>query len=127
MRANLGGSCILSLSTEGTLSLSGDATVLGSEQAGGLPAIMAVVAIGGTPQVSFTAPTLDAPAGMPAGAQVAIRYTSLGGANQAYTSAASSSTNVRLLDTFTVHGRVTSPSGFQSGNYLVATVATCQQ
>lgn len=127
LRGTLIGSCVLTLSTEGRLAISGDTTVFGSEEATGLPATMTVVAIGGTPTVSFTAPTVDAPAGAPSGASVAIRYTSLGGTNQAYTSGASSSSAVRLLDTFTVNGRVTSPNGFQSGTYTVTTVATCQQ
>lgn len=127
LRGNLIGSCVLTLSTEGRLSISGDATVFGSEETTGLPAIMTVVAIGGAPTVNFTAPTVDTPMGMPAGAQVAIRYSSLGGTNQPYTSGASSSSAVRLLDTFTVHGRVTSPSGFEAGTYVVRSVATCQQ
>lgn len=127
LRANLLASCVLTLSTEGRMALSADATVLGSEQATGLPATMTVVAIGGTPTISFTAPALEAPTGAPSGSVTQIRYTSLGGSNQAYTANASSSSQVRLLDTFTVHGRVTNNLGFTAGEHIVRTTATCQQ
>ena len=120
-------SCILSLATPGQLALSADATTYGSEQAGGLAATMTVVAIGAAPTVEFTTPAVDAPAGFAPTAQAEIRYTSLGGSNQAYTGAASSSSAVRLLDTFTIHGRIVSTEGFQSGNYAVRTTATCEQ
>jgi hypothetical protein len=120
-------SCILSLSTPGQLAISGDAASYGSENVGGLGATMTVVAIGVVPSVSFTAPVIDSPAGFSPTAQAQIRYTSLGGANQAYTSAASSSSAVRLLDTFTIHGRILSGDGFQSGSYAVRSTATCQQ
>jgi hypothetical protein len=128
LRGSLLSSCVLSLSTEGRLAISaGDPTMFGSEESGGLAATMTVVAIGASPSVSFSAPIVDAPSGFSSSAQAAIRYTSLGGSSQAYTSAASSSSTVRLLDTFTINSRITSVEGFQSGNYVVRTVATCQQ
>lgn len=127
LRGNLLSSCILSLSTEGQLRISDDPTIFGSEASGGLPATMTVVAIGATPTVNFTAPAIDAPAGFSSDATAAIRYTSLGGSNQPYTTGASSSSQVRLLDTFTIHSRIVSTEGFQTGNYTVRTVATCQQ
>lgn len=127
LRGSLLSSCILSLSTEGQLRMSDDPTVFGSETPGGQAATMTVVAIGATPTVNFTAPAIDAPSGFALGATAAIRYTSLGGSNQAYTSAASSSAQVRLLDTFTIHSRIVSTEGYQTGNYTVRTVATCQQ
>lgn len=120
-------SCILSLATPGQLAISGDAGSFGSENVGGLAATMTVVAIGAVPSVSFTAPAIDAPGGFSPTAQAQVRYTSLGGSNQAYTSASSTSSTVRLLDTFTIHGRILSNEGFQSGNYAVRTTATCQQ
>jgi len=127
LRGSLLSSCILSLSTEGQLRMSDDPTVFGSEASGGQAATMTVVAIGATPTVNFTAPAIDAPSGFALSATAAIRYTSLGGSNQAYTSTASSSAQVRLLDTFTIHSRIVSTEGFQTGNYTVRTVATCQQ
>lgn len=120
-------SCVLSLATPGQLAIAGDAGSYGSENVGGLAATMTVVAIGTVPSISFTAPAVDAPGGFSPTAVAEIRYTSLGGTNQAYTSAASSSSAVRLLDTFTIHGRILSSEGFQSGNYAVRTTATCQQ
>ncbi len=127
LTGNLLSSCILSLATPGTLRLSGDATTFGSEETGGLAATMTVVAIGASPSVSFTAPAIDAPVDFSSGASAQIRYTSLGGSNQAYTAGASSSSAVRLLDTFTIHGRIISTEGFRSGNYTIRSTATCQQ
>lgn len=127
LTGNLLSSCILSLATPGQLRLSGDATTFGSEETGGLAATMTVVAIGAVPSISFTPPAMDAPADFSASAQAQIRYTSLGGSNQAYTNIASSSSAVRLLDTFTVHGRIVSTEGFRSGNYTIRSTATCQQ
>jgi hypothetical protein len=127
LRGNLISSCILTLSTEGRLAASSDPTIVGSEESGGNAALMAVVAIGATPTVTFSAPTVEAPAGAPAGAQAEIRYTSLGGSNQGYTAATSSSSQVRLLDTFTINARITSTNGFAAGNYVVHTTTTCSQ
>lgn len=127
LTGNLLSSCILSLATPGQLRLSGDATTFGSEEAAGLAATMTVVAIGAVPSISFTAPAMDAPAGFSTSAQAQIRYTSLGGSNQAYTNIASSSSAVRLLDTFTIHGRIVSTEGFRSGAYTIRSTATCQQ
>lgn len=120
-------SCVLSLATPGQLAISGDAASYGSENVGGLAATMTVVAVGAAPTIQFTAPAIDAPGGFSPTGMAEIRYTSLGGSNQAYTGAASSSSAVRLLDTFTIHGRILSSEGFQSGNYAVRTTATCQQ
>lgn len=128
LTGNLLSSCVLSLTTPGQLAAAAaDPTVFGSEQAGGLAATMTVVAIGASPTVAFTAPTVDAPGGFSPTAQAQIRYTSLGGSNQAYTSSASSSSTVRLLDTFTINARIVSTEGFQSGTYTVRTMATCEQ
>jgi len=127
LRGNLISSCILTLSTEGRLAPATDPTIIGSEESGGSAALMAVVAIGATPTVSFSAPTVDTPSGAPSGAQAQIRYTSLGGSNQSYTATTSSSSQVRLLDTFSINARVTSPSGFAAGNYVVHTTTTCSQ
>jgi hypothetical protein len=127
LTGNLLSSCVLSLTTPGQLATSSDPTIFGSEQPGGLAATMTVVAIGASPTVEFTAPTVDAPGGFSPTAQAQIRYTSLGGSNQAYTASASSSSTVRLLDTFTIDARVVSTEGFQSGTYTVRTMATCEQ
>lgn len=120
-------SCVLSLSVPGAIAATGDGTVMTSETAGGLPATMALVAIGGTPTVNFAAPGLSGPSASTSGATTQIRYTSLQGASQAYTSSASSRAGGALLDTFTIHSRVTNSAGFAAGTYTVTTVVTCQQ
>lgn len=127
LRGSLLPSCILTLSTEGRLTASGDPTMMGSEEAGGNPALMAVVAVGATPTITFSAPVIDGPGGLDGGAQAQIRYTSLGGSNQPYTGTTSSSAQVRLLDTFTIHARIVSPNGFAAGNYAVRSTTTCEQ
>ena len=127
LRGSLISSCILTLSTEGRLAASSDPTIVGSEESGGNAALMAVVAVGATPTVTFSAPSVEAPSGAPSGAQAQIRYTSLGGSNQPYTSSSSSSSQVRLLDTFTINARVTSSNGFGAGDYVVHTTTTCSQ
>lgn len=127
LTGNLLSSCVLSLSTPGQLAAGSDPTIFGSEQSGGGAATMTVVAIGATPTVEFTAPEIQAPNGFSLTAQAQIRYTSLGGSNQAYTAGASQSSQVRLLDTFTIHARIISTEGYAAGNYTVRTVATCEQ
>ena len=119
-------SCVLTITTPGTLAPSTDGTRLGSEETGGVAAVMSVVATGAAPTINFAAPTLSGPSGSE-DATTAVRYTSTGGANQAYTSSSSSRTMTGLLDTFTVNGRVTHATGFPAGQYTVTSVATCQQ
>lgn len=120
-------SCVLSLPTNGALALSTDGTRLGSQDGvGGLPATLTIVAAGSAPTLNFSIPTLTGPAGLN-GATTAYAFTSLGsGASQAYTSSTSSATS-NLVDTFNIHSRVTSASGFPSGNYTVTVTVTCQQ
>ena len=127
LSGTLTNSCILSLSVPGALAASSDGTTLTSETSGGLPATMALIALGGQPTVNFSAPAVSGPSGSTGGATTQIRYTSLQGASQAYTSGASSRIGGALLDTFTIHGRVSNTSGFTAGTYTVTTVATCQQ
>ena len=126
--ATLVNSCVLALSTTGVMTPSADGTVIGSEQSGGNAAVLSVTALGGFPTISFTAPSLTtSPAGWTSTHTAEIRYTSTGGANQAYTAGTSSATVSLLRDTFTVHGRVTSTLGFAAGNYNLRSVATCSQ
>ncbi|QPQ55270.1 hypothetical protein IC614_01230 [Allosphingosinicella flava] len=125
--AALVNSCVLSLSVPGTLAATSDGTTMTSETGGGLPATMTLVAVGAAPTVNFAAPSLSGPSASTSGATTQIRYTSLQGANQAYTSGTSSRAAGALLDTFTVHSRVTNNAGFTTGTYTVTTVVTCQQ
>ena len=120
-------SCVLSLPTNGALALSTDGTQLGSQEGvGGAPASLTIVAAGAAPTLNFSSPTLTGPAGL-SGATTAYAFTSTGsGANQAYTTGPSTATS-SLVDSFSINSRVTSASGFPSGNYTVAVTITCQQ
>ena len=123
-------SCVLSVSTPGVLGVSANSgTEIGSELPNGVAAVMSVVATAGTPTISFTAPTLSVkPAAYSGTPTVAMKYTSLGGANQAYTSNASQYTSTNpLTDTVTLNAKATDSSGFAAGSYRVQTTATCQQ
>ena len=128
LTANLVNSCILSLGTTGVMTAAASGTQISSENSGGAAATLSIVSIGSVPTINFSAPTLTAsPAGWSASPTIEIRYSSLGGANQAYTSSASSASLVALTDSFTIHGRVTSATGFAAGGYTLRTVATCSQ
>ena len=126
LNANLLSSCTLSLSSAGVMAPSATGTVLSSEQSGGSPATLTLIAVGVLPTIDFSAPSLTtSPGGWSASRTDEIRYTSIRGANQAYTSSASSFSETGLIDTFTVHSRVTSADGFAAGNYTLTTVVTC--
>lgn len=122
-------SCVLSLSTPGTLGTNANGTELGSEQTLGAAATMTVVATAGTPTLSFTAPTMSTrPPAYTGTPTVSIKYTSTGGANQAFTSGSSSYTSSNALgDTVTIDAKATDTAGFAAGSYRVQTTATCQQ
>ena len=123
-------SCVLTVSTPGVLAANASSgTEVGSEQTGGVPAVLAVVATAGRPTISFTAPSMSVKPGAYSGTPtVALKYTSLGGANQAYTSSASQYTSNNILaDTITLNARATDASGFAAGSYRIQTTATCQQ
>ncbi|URW74760.1 hypothetical protein M9980_09250 [Sphingomonas donggukensis] len=120
-------SCVLNVGTPGVLGPSSDGQTLSSETGTGVAAVLAVVAVGSAPTLSFSAPSLTTPAGFSGTATTAIRYQALSGHTQAYTSGASSMSGGALLDTITVNSRVQSASGFASGLYTVRTVVTCQQ
>ena len=126
--ATLANSCVLSIGTSGVMTANSAGTQIGSENAGGTAATLTVTAIGLSPTVTFAAPSLTAsPGGWAASPTLAIRYTSLDGANQAYTAASSNFTITGLSDTFTLHGKVDNVGGFAAGTYTLTTVATCSQ
>jgi len=120
-------SCVLSLPSNGSLALSSDGTRLGSQDGvGGAPATLTVVAAGTAPTLSFSSPTLTGPAGL-SGATTTYAFTSTGsGASQSYTASPSTASS-SLVDSFSIHSRVSSASGFPSGNYTVVVTVTCQQ
>jgi hypothetical protein len=119
--------CVLTVTTPGLIAVSANGTTMASTEVGGLPATMTVVATGATPTIQFSAPQATGPGGWGGSPVASIAYTSLGGANQAYTSSASSRAVGGLLDTFTFNGRIQNATGFTTGTYTLATTATCQQ
>lgn len=123
-------SCVLSVSTPGILGVSTTSgTEVGTEQPGGVSAILSVTATAGAPTISFTAPAMTAkPAEYTGSPTVAMKYTSLGGANQGYTSSSSQYTSSNALgDTVTIDAKATDSQGFPAGTYTLQTTATCQQ
>ena len=123
-------SCVLTVSTPGVLAANASSgTEVGSEQSGGAAAVLAVIATAGRPTISFTAPTMSVKPGAYSGTpSVSLKYTSPGGANQAYTSSASQYTSTNILaDTITLNAKATDSSGFAAGSYRIQTTATCQQ
>lgn len=128
LNANLVNSCVLSVGTNGVMTAASSGTQIGSENSGGSAAGLTLVAIGSSPTVTFGAPSLSiSPNGWSGSPTEAIRYTSTGGANQAYTSSQTTRTGGPLAETFTVHGKVDNASGFAAGNYTLTTVVTCSQ
>src|SRR5262249_38850959 len=113
LTANLVNSCILTLGTTGIMTPNSSGTQISSEESGGTAATLTLVAIGSVPTLSFSAPSLTtSPAGWGASPTVEVKYSSLGGANQGYTSNASSASLAALTDSFTINGRVSSSTGF---------------
>lgn len=116
-------SCILALSTPGVLTSQN-----GTQLTSTVPALLSVTAIGDSPRVSFTAPAMATkPTGYTRSPTVEMAYTSLSGANQAYTTGASSYRGGILIDVYTVNARATDNDGFPSGGYAIESTATCQQ
>ncbi|GAA4002178.1 hypothetical protein [Sphingomonas humi] len=127
--ANLLASCILTVGTSGTLGTNSDGTRIGSEETGGGAATLTIVAAGGRPTITVGAPSLtQKPAAYLGSPTVNIRYTSPGGANQAYTAGATSYSSSNILgDSLTLHARATDPDGLAAGTYRIQTQVTCQQ
>lgn len=123
-------SCVLSVSTPGTMGTNTTSgTEIGTEQPAGAASVLSIVATAGTPTISFSAPSLSVAPGAYSGTPtVSIKYTSPGGANQAYTSSSSQYTSSNPLgDTVTLNAKATDSAGFAAGTYRVQTTATCQQ
>ena len=128
--ANVAASCVLTLGANGILGTSNDGgTRIGSEETGGSAAGLTVVATGGRPTITVGAPTLSQkPSAYTGSPTVNVRYTSTGGANQAYTAGSTSYTSTNLLcDSLTLNARASDPDGFAAGNYRIQTQVTCQQ
>lgn len=120
--------CIL-VPTAGVLAINAAGNQMGSEETGGAAAALAVTSTGGAPTISFTAPTLAAkPAAYAGTPTLSLKYSSGGGAAQAYTTSSSQYTSTNpLSDTVTLHAKAADSNGFVAGTYRIATTATCSQ
>ncbi len=123
--------CSLAIGVNGTLGLSDDGTVLGSDEAGGLPGTVLVLSIGNN-TINVDAPqrVSAAPSGYnTASEQVEVAYTGLNGLSaigQGYTNGATSFTAANIpLSTLSVNNRIVNPNGFVAGTYTTQTVVTC--
>lgn len=83
--------CVLTVSTPGVLGVSASSgTEIGSELASGVAGVLSVVATAGAPTISFSAPTMSQrPTAYTGTPTVSLKYSSPGGANQAYTTGSS--------------------------------------
>jgi hypothetical protein len=122
-------SCILTVSTPGVMTMAASGTQIGSEEALGNAATLGIVATGGAPTISFTAPAMNTkPAAYSGTPTVSLKYSSPGGANQAYTTGSSQYTSTNPLgDSVTLNAKAVDLNGFVAGTYNVRTTATCQQ
>lgn len=123
--------CTLALGTNGTLALSADGTILGSQEGLGVAGTFTVVSIGSN-TISVSAPTrvsAPPPGYNSASEQIEVAYwgaSGLSAISQGYTSSTTGfgvgTIGVSLL---TVHNRIVNPNGFASGSYTTRTVVTC--
>lgn len=122
--------CTLALGSGGSLGLSLDGTVLGSEEGAGGPASLTLVT-GLSDEVTISAASLmSAPAAyQQVGQAVEVAYSGLGvlsGINQPYTGSVTQfSPGLIPLSILNIHSRVINGAGFASGNYTVRVVVTC--
>lgn len=124
--------CILSLSTPGTLDLSGDGLELASDEGSGVGAVMLVTSLLTSHTITIAPPQLvNFPGGYNSSGQVLeVGYqglAGLSGISQDYTTGQTQfSTGVLGIATALVlNNRVTNPFGFSAGTYQTQTVVTC--
>lgn len=129
--------CTISVGTSGTLALSTDGSVLGSEVPGGSSAtVFTLLPLLSGVTVDVDAPTLaQAPGGYNAGSQtLEVAYTAevpglVNVKTQPYTTGATSFPTGLLgavTLTITLNNRIINPGGFQTGSYGTQTVVTCR-
>ena len=122
--------CVLALSTPGLLALNTDGNELGSENLGGLPAVVTILSVGNH-TVTVDAPTRTAaPGGYNAtGESIAVSYFGAGGLsviNQAYTSSQTTFPVTTIpLTLLTMNNRIQNTNGFVAGAYATRTIVTC--
>ena len=126
LTGNVLNTCLLTVTTPGTMALSLDRQSLGSEEVGGIPATMTVAATGTSPTLTFAEASLDAPAGYTATANE-LRYSSLSSPTPTAYQSTPDPSSATLIDTFTINGRTTSTTGYPAGSYTLQTVVTCSQ
>lgn len=118
--------CTIAIATPGVMMLSGDGTILGSDQGVGIPATVTVLSIGSN-NISLSAPTLEThpPAYTPGGETVQMSYTGL--ASHPLFSSLGLDFDIGLLSlsSLFVNMRVSDPAGFVQGTYTAKTVLTC--
>jgi len=124
------GICTLSLSTQGTLTLSSDGQRLGSEEGPSpSPGTITILSIGSS-TLTVAAPVWAQTPGtyQSGGETFEVRYSApLSGGTQPYTSSQTSFAIPNLVNPvlLTMHNRVTTTHGFAAGAYLTHTVVTC--
>ncbi|QJU58526.1 hypothetical protein HL653_12805 [Sphingomonas sp. AP4-R1] len=124
--ANAVGSCTLTLTTSGKLTMSGDGMSISSLNTGGLSAVMAVVSLNLTPQLIFSPLSIVGPTGW-AGSPITYQsLKTLSGTNIPFTNTGFSVNVSPVADTLTIDARVVNTSGFKAGSYNASTTITCQ-
>lgn len=118
--------CTIAVATPGVLMLSGDGTILGSDQGLGVPATVTVLSIGSN-TIALSAPVLETyPGGYtPGGEAVEMNTTGLA-SNPVFTSLGIDfDIGLLSLSELFVNLKVTDPAGFTQGTYTAKTVLTC--
>lgn len=127
------GVCALALGTPGLLAISTDGSKLGSQEPGGLPALVTILSVGNA-TVTVDPPTrTSAPTALVAyvatGEVVEVAYqglSGLSGITRAYTTSQTSfAANTLPLTVLQVNNRITNNLGFPAGTYTTKTVVTC--
>ena len=122
--------CTLSITNGGAMTLSPSATILGSEESGGVAAAL-LIASTGAATVQVSAPTLiENPSVYNDTSDVVeTRYTGAGALNgvvQNYTDTTTSfSFGIIPLSALSMNARITNLNAFAEGTYRVRTVVTC--
>ena len=121
---NVADTCTLAVPTAGTMTLSSDGKILGSDQALGVPATVTVISLGSN-TVTLAAPTLTAsPVGYGGGGTVQMSYSGL--ASHAYTTLQQTfSLGILPLTNLIINMQVINNAGFIQGTYTAKTVLTC--
>jgi hypothetical protein len=118
--------CTIAIATPGIMMLSGDGTILGSDQGLGVPATVTVLSIG-TNNIALSAPVLEThPVGYTPGGETIAMNTSGLASNPVFTSLGIDfDIGLLSLTSLFVNMKVTDPAGFTQGTYTAKTVLTC--